>query len=211
MTRKKKWDGMSRYQMVLARQVPEPEWYPAGLFGACISRSPKQNRSNICLACRSKQDKNPQIREKAYKAIVRPQLEYAAPVWDPHHRDDILKIEMVLFDVSLATTHPIQVSHTCLEHLADAPSSSGVLILDWFYFTSLFMDMLQYHSQLMSFPWPVPQELPIHLLTGSSVPGLIIININSTYLQLFRGTTFQPLLPPWQASTAVSQVCHIKP
>ena len=37
------WD--SRYEMVLARQVPEPEWYPAGLFGACISRSPKQNWS----------------------------------------------------------------------------------------------------------------------------------------------------------------------
>ena len=33
--------------MVLARQVPEPEWYPAGLFGACISRSPKQNRPNM--------------------------------------------------------------------------------------------------------------------------------------------------------------------
>ena len=39
--------------------------------------------------------KNPQLRERAYKAIVRPQLEYAAPVWDPHHQDDILKIEMV--------------------------------------------------------------------------------------------------------------------
>ena len=35
-----------------------PEWYPAGLFGAYISRSPKQNRSNICLACHGKQDKN---------------------------------------------------------------------------------------------------------------------------------------------------------
>ena len=36
--------------MVLARQVPEPKWYPAGLFGACISRSPKQNRSNMWQA-----------------------------------------------------------------------------------------------------------------------------------------------------------------
>ena len=33
--------------------------------------------------------------EKAYKAIVRPQLEYAAPVWDPHIKDDISKIVMV--------------------------------------------------------------------------------------------------------------------
>ena len=58
MTRTKKWDEMSRYEMVLARQVPEPEWYTAGLFGAYMSRSPKQTRSNIRLAYRSKQDKN---------------------------------------------------------------------------------------------------------------------------------------------------------
>ena len=36
--------------MVLARQVSEPEWYPAGLFGVCISRIPKQNRSNMLQA-----------------------------------------------------------------------------------------------------------------------------------------------------------------
>ena len=46
----KKWDERSRYAMFLARQVPEPEWYPAGLFDACISRSPKQNRSNMWQA-----------------------------------------------------------------------------------------------------------------------------------------------------------------
>ena len=37
---------------------------------------------------------NPSRKEKAYKAIVRPQLEYAASVWDPHIQEDILKIEM---------------------------------------------------------------------------------------------------------------------
>ena len=64
MTRTKKGAEMSKYEMVLARQVPEPEWYPAGLFGACISRSPKQNRSNICLACRNKQDNTVKIQHK---------------------------------------------------------------------------------------------------------------------------------------------------
>ena len=39
--------------------------------------------------------KTPQLRERANTAIVRPQLGNAAPVWDPHHQDDILKIEMV--------------------------------------------------------------------------------------------------------------------
>ena len=42
-------EKMGRDETGLARQVPEPEWYPAGSFGACISQSPKQNRSNICL------------------------------------------------------------------------------------------------------------------------------------------------------------------
>ena len=39
--------------------VPLQEWHPASLFGACISRSPKQNQSNVheCLACLGRQDK----------------------------------------------------------------------------------------------------------------------------------------------------------
>ena len=38
--------------------------------------------------------KNPQLQECAY-TIIRPQLEYATPVWDPHTKDNINKIEMV--------------------------------------------------------------------------------------------------------------------
>ena len=32
---------------------------------------------------------NSELREKAYKTIVKPQLEYAAPFLDPHTKDDI--------------------------------------------------------------------------------------------------------------------------
>ena len=32
---------------------------------------------------------------RAYLALVRPQLEYAAPVWTPHLKSQILKIEKV--------------------------------------------------------------------------------------------------------------------
>ena len=28
----------------------------------------------------------------AYKALVRPQLEYAAPIWNPHHQTEINRI-----------------------------------------------------------------------------------------------------------------------
>ena len=44
---------------------------------------------------RNLKSKNTSLREKAYKAIVRPQLEYAAPVWDPHTKEDIKRIEGV--------------------------------------------------------------------------------------------------------------------
>ena len=37
--------------------------------------------------------KTPKVRETAYNALVCPQLEYAAPMWDPHTKEKILQVE----------------------------------------------------------------------------------------------------------------------
>ena len=39
--------------------------------------------------------KNQKVRETAYNTLVRPQLEYAAPVWDTYFKEKILQLEKV--------------------------------------------------------------------------------------------------------------------
>ena len=45
-------------------------------------------RRNLALAPRH-------TKEVAYKTLVRPQLEYAAPIWHPYHETQIAHVEKV--------------------------------------------------------------------------------------------------------------------
>ena len=48
--------------------------------------------------------KNQKVRETAYNTLVRPQLEYAAPVWDPYFKEKILQLEKVQRRAARCTT-----------------------------------------------------------------------------------------------------------
>ena len=60
-----------------------------------IARITNSANKSLGFLRRNLNAKSPELREIAYKAIVRSQLEYAAPVWDPHIQEDIQRIEMV--------------------------------------------------------------------------------------------------------------------
>ena len=53
----------------------------------------KANRT-LGFIKRNVKTKNEQVKELAYKTLVRPQVEYASSVWTPHTKENILKIEM---------------------------------------------------------------------------------------------------------------------
>lgn len=60
-----------------------------------ISRVTNKANSTLGFLRRNIPTKNQQLRSAAYKAVVRPQLEYAASVWDPHLATHTNQIEAV--------------------------------------------------------------------------------------------------------------------
>ena len=60
-----------------------------------VDRSTANANRSLEFIKRNIKTKSPQIREMAYQSLVRPQLEYASAVWDPHTKDKTHKVEMV--------------------------------------------------------------------------------------------------------------------
>jgi hypothetical protein len=48
------------------------------------------------------------VKQSAYKALVRPLVECASPVWDPYHRTEIDRIEMVQRRAARYTYIPVE-------------------------------------------------------------------------------------------------------
>ena len=64
-------------------------------WGSHIDRITGTAHKTLGFVKRNIKTKMSGVREAAYTTLVRPQLEYAAAIWDPHHKDKIDQIEKV--------------------------------------------------------------------------------------------------------------------
>ena len=89
-----------RLLAMFLRQLPVPNTW--GMMSLVVSPTNSHidritsnaNKTLGFLKCNIK-TKMPRIRETAYNTLVRPQLEYASPVWDPHTKDKVNQTEIV--------------------------------------------------------------------------------------------------------------------
>ena len=60
-----------------------------------IDNTTKKANQTLCFLKRNIRVHKKDLKSVAYKALFRPQLEYASTVWCPHHDKDINKVEAV--------------------------------------------------------------------------------------------------------------------
>ena len=95
------------------------------------------------------------MRETAYNMLVRPQLEYAAPIWDPYTKEkhsSLKKIKEGPHAGRLVITITGQVLHLCLTNSVGEPLSKDGRMPAFVSSTRWSMELWQYPSQIMSSP-----------------------------------------------------------
>ena len=60
-----------------------------------IDRTTGNSNQTLGYIKRNIKTKNPKVRETAYNTLVRPQLEYAAPIWDPYTKEKTQQLEKI--------------------------------------------------------------------------------------------------------------------
>ena len=70
-----------------------------------INKTTRKANRKLSFVRRNLQISSEKIKEAAYKGLVRPVLEYCAPIWDPHHQKYIDQLEMVQRRAARFTLH----------------------------------------------------------------------------------------------------------
>ena len=63
-------------------------------WNTLVTRVATNGNRSLGFIKRNVINKSPKVIEMAYQTIVRPQLEYASAIWDPHTKENAHKIEM---------------------------------------------------------------------------------------------------------------------
>ena len=93
------------------------------------------------------------MRETAYNTLVRPQLEYAAPIWDPYTKEKTLQLEKIQRRAGrLVITITGQVLHLCLTNSVGEPLSKDGRMPAFVSSRRWSMELWQYPSQITSSP-----------------------------------------------------------
>ena len=92
--------------------------------------------------------KKQKVRETAYNTLVCPQLEYAAPIWDPFTKEKTLQLEKIQRRAARWTTS--QVLHLCLTNSVGEPLSKDGQMPAFVSSTRWSMELWQYPSQITS-------------------------------------------------------------
>ena len=91
---------------------------------------------------RNTMSKNPELREMAYKTVVRPLVEYSSSVWSPYTKSNIARLVIVQRRAArwtLSEYPHMQVWHRCSDPWTGGLLSRGCPTPDFVYFTRSYM------------------------------------------------------------------------
>ena len=121
--------------------------------------------------------KLPKVRETAYNTLVRPQLEYTSPIWDPSSKRKVLQIEKIQI-LALG-----QVLQRCLKNLVGDPSNRDEQMHASVSSTVLSMDLWQYPCLNTSRPIPACPDIATQWPSAKSTPQQTITNTSFVHLE----------------------------
>ena len=103
---------------------------------------------------RNIKSKKQKVRETAYNRLVRPQLEYAAPIWDPYTKEKTFQLEKIQRRAAHWTTsnYDYRSSVTSMLDQLGEPLSKGRRVPAFVSSTRWSMELWQYPSQITSSP-----------------------------------------------------------